>query len=203
MNNTKDCWREISAILLRWKAIGYRETSYGAKLIGHVPSVAPQAYLHTVYAPLDQGQIDDMERRLQASFSSDFRDFLSFSNGLNCFSDALSIWGLRKDYVRQGDAVWQPYDLIDMNHPGERPRNRGKSIVLIGGYNSDGSKLYFDDSNKSGLVYRCSRDSITPLNAWPNFWTMLDQEVMRLSFLYSGIGIKLDSDQVTTPKDHT
>ena len=199
----KKPWEAVMDMLLSYRHLGCRETASGVRLIGHVPRIGPEAHLHTVYPPLPAMQVEQMEGTLGVTFPESIRQFYSHSNGLNCFVDVLSIFGKRKNYVRTGDAARQPFDLLAMNAPGERPRARGQTIVVIGGYDWDGSHLYFDGANRPERIFRCSRDSVVPLNSWPNFWTMLYQEVKRLSLLFSDKGVKLDPDQPTTPKDHT
>ncbi|MFC1926048.1 SMI1/KNR4 family protein [Chloroflexota bacterium] len=195
-------WNKILEILHRWKPLGFKEVMTGAKLIGHIPAVAPEAWLHCVYSPLNIESIKEIERRLDMPLPISLIILYSFTNGMNLFSDSISIWGVRENYIRTGDAVWQPYDLVDMNLPCERPRDANKSIVFIGGYNWDGSSLYYDAKASSPeAIYRCSRDSVIPLNQWTDLWAMLEEEIVRLSCLYGEDGLAINPDTPTIPSN--
>jgi hypothetical protein len=195
-----DSWQEILEIVFRANTLGYRECANGAQLIGHVPHFAPEGFLHEIYTPLQEEQILMMQSKLGANFPISIHDFYGHSNGLNLFMDAISISGLRKNYIRKGDEARQPYDLIDSNRPGERPRDARPSMVFLGGYGSDGSHLYFDAlSDKPDHIYRCTRKTISPLNEWPDFWIMLKQETKRISNLFTEDGKKKNPNLPTTP----
>src|SRR5262245_35891125 len=118
--------------------LGVRVLDNGTRLIGHVPHVAPEAWLHIIFAPLSLTQVAQVEHEIATSLPEPFGDFLRRSNGLSLFSDSLSIHGLRSSYARSGDAVWQPFSIVTPNVP-ERPRSAGPSLVFVGSYASDGS----------------------------------------------------------------
>ena len=160
------------------RLLGSRTLANGAQLIGHVPHVAPQAYLHTIYAPLDEPEISSIEQQLGRKLPEDFRDFLRTTNGLKVFSDSLSIDGLRKNYIRTGDEAIQPYCITTPNIY-ERPANAPSQCIFIGGHSHNGHLIYIDAlTNK---VHRCRRTSSKSLESWPDFWTMLTAEVDRIS----------------------
>lgn len=195
-------WNRILEMLFHWKPLGIKEVKNGARLIGHVPSVAPDAWLHCIYAPLKIQSIKEIENRLDISLPISLVILYSFTNGMNLFSDSISIWGARENYIRTGDAVWQPYDLADFNLHNARPKDAKRSIIFIGGYNWDGSLLYFDAKAPSPeVIYRCSRDSVKPLNRWVDVWTMLEEEIDRLSNLYGKDGLEVNPDTPTIPHE--
>jgi hypothetical protein len=49
---------------------------------------------------LPQEKIFQLENKLTKSILEDLKDFLSNFNGLNIFSDSLSIWGVKTSYAR-------------------------------------------------------------------------------------------------------
>jgi len=194
-------WQKILNILKQWMPIGCKRLENRTTLIGHVPSVAPEAWLHNYYAPLLPSNIQDMEKRIGVKFPQEFFQFFCQTNGLNIFSDSLTIWGRRANFDRTLDAVWQPYDLLMMNLPEERPKDATNAIVFIGSYNWDGSKLYFDSSGSNvNQIYRCKSDTIQPLNVWTDFWSMLVQETKRLETLFNNKGIEKNFEVPTIPK---
>src|SRR5262249_50871758 len=150
---------------------------------GHAPHIAPEAWLHELFAPLKKTEIATAEENIGYSIPKDFAEFLLAYNGLNLFSTSLSIYGIRKKNVRSGDDVWQPFDLSTPN-VFERPSDSTDSQFFIGGYNWDGSKLFIDNRNRK--VFRCTRDSAKPLNHWEDFGCMLISECNRIAELYDG-----------------
>jgi hypothetical protein len=187
---------EVLSILLAWEHLGSRRLENGAYLIGHVPHVAPEAYLHNVYAPLDDGQIDFVEENIGRTFPATMRAFYKRTNGIHLFSDALSISGHRESFVRTGDAAWQPYSIITPNTH-ERPENAPVDMVFFGFYSHDGSQLGM--SARSPIVWRFAPDSATPLNEWLSFDEMLILEVQRLATLFDKCGREFDESAPTTP----
>jgi hypothetical protein len=175
-----------------YKHLGERVLSNGTRLVGHVPHIAPEAWLHEVYRPLSDKEVRKAETALHCTMPAVFSDFLQRCNGLGLFSGSLSIYGLRSSYERTGDAVWQPFDISTPNVD-ERPRGSKPSFLFVGGYSEDGSKLYID--NVDLKVYRCKQRSAKPINQWPSFEAMLEGEVQRFSTLFGPDGRELNPSE--------
>jgi hypothetical protein len=191
-----DQFGKVMQIIQKAKEFGYRKLPNGAQLFGRVPHVAPEAWLHAVFAPLSSAGISDVEKQLAIDLSPSLRDFLANANGLTLFSTSLSLYGLRTDFSRQGDSSWQPFDIITPNTL-ERPRGAKPSFIFIGSYDWDGSLLYVDSRYEK--VYRCANVSPKPLNEWPGFWEMLTAESARLATHFDGTGHELDLARPTIP----
>ncbi len=185
-------------VIAEAKHLGSRRLDNGTELIGHVPHVAPQAWLHIIFAPLDHMQIQQVERDIGRKLPMEFREFLQKSNGLSLFSGALSLYGWRSNFNRSEDQAWQPFSIRTPN-VSERPSDAHDSLVFIGGYRADGSRLYIDP--RDSLVHRCSRDSAKPLTTWQDFDTMLASEVERLAAMFDQTGKKVDPRLSTAPAD--
>jgi len=175
---------------------GIKELSNGTFLVGKAPHVAPSAWLHAVFAPLSDNQIEELQDKLGILLPDDFRYFLKRANGISIFSTSLSIYGHRDNYERNLGSVWQPFDIITPNKY-ERPKDATKDFFFIGGYDWDGSMLYID--LRTSKVYRCSNETSTPLNEWENLGKMLVEEVDRLIELFDSKGIEIDGNKPTTP----
>jgi len=190
---------ELASELEQWESQGVKHLSNGTKLVAHVPHVAPKAWFHKIYAPLNEDQVKELEEKTEQLFPIDFRNFLTQANGLNLFSDSLSIDGYRFSFARIGDAAIQPYHLVTGNR--ERPWKCPKDWLFFGGYSWDGSKLFFNvaEGIEQSKVYRCERDDTKVLNEWKSFWHFLTEEVHRLSALYNGKGEKIDPVTPTIP----
>lgn len=83
----------------------------GVLLLGHTPSIAPAAYCHTLYPPLEQSQ-------LVKSFANGavlpelLLQIFQAMNGATLFWGALEIWG----YVRGKDHFTEPaYNIYQEN----------------------------------------------------------------------------------------
>jgi hypothetical protein len=188
---------DIYSIIEKAKIFGYKDVSNGAKLIGHAPHVAPEAYFHLIFPGLDEKDIHHMESQLGKGIPVPLATFYFINNGISIFSGSLSIDGLRRNYSREGDDVWQPFNIVDLN-TFDAPPDTEENQLFFGGYQDDGSLLYVDLKDLS--VYRCTRDSTRPLNAWPSFEEMLLSETQRLSELFDEKGILIKGVKSTAPK---
>jgi hypothetical protein len=190
-------YKEIFKLLSKWEEGGFRELDNVTKMICHVPHIAPEAWLHIIYSKASNDDIFSLKNELTYGLPLEFEEFLSVSNGLNIFSDSLSIWGIRESYVRQGDEAIQPYDLISTNS--ERPEGCLDSWVFFGGYSWDGSSVMFDMKNgiESSKVYLCETDSTNIILEWESFNEWLISEINRLSQMYNISGVEYDEDMPT------
>src|SRR6266853_226310 len=93
-------FNEVLGILLAAKPLGYERLSDGTQVIGHVPHVAPKAFLHELYPPLSAEEMEEVEKLLGKSLPLDFGKFLAMANGCFLFSGSLSIYGRRTSYAR-------------------------------------------------------------------------------------------------------
>ncbi len=176
-------------------SFGTLVTPGGAKLYGRCPHVAPQAWFHVLFEPLDGKGVRTIENDIGKPLPPVMKDFFR-CNGLSLFSGAIALYGLRTSWKRTGDDVWFPFHIVGPNTV-EKPRDAKPEHLFIGGYRQDGSHLVFDETTK--CIHRRTRKSPTPLNEWPDFWTMLKTEVSRLSSMFDEIGKKKEPKRPTTP----
>ncbi len=188
--------RELWAIVRKSEPLGVRKLPDGTILIGHVPQVAPEAYLHNVFPGLDRKGLNQIESLIGQPLPEPLRRFYTVFNGLDLFSSSLAIFGLRANYSRSGDDAWQPFD-ITLPNVDERIDNANDDTVFFGSYEWDGSLLYMNAEDPS--VYRCSRESVEPLNQWSTLEEALIQETRRLDALFDTKGRKIDENRPTTP----
>lgn len=190
-------FNEIMHVLTKADRLGSRQLSNGTRLIGHVPHVAPEAYFHVVYAPLNDAEIRTLEQQIGRPLPRDLKHFYGLCNGLKLFSYALAIDGLRRTNTRTGDDAWHPF-AMDVANVKERPKNVDDSFVFFGGYEWDGSTLGM--SGQSREVHRCAPQSARRLNTWASLSDMLCSEVRRLSSLFNADGHKVSTEVPTTPE---
>jgi hypothetical protein len=177
-------------------SFGTATSENGAHMYGHVPHVAPEAWFHILFPPLDESALAELESRLRRPVPDSYRELLKITNGLDLFSGAITLYGLRKDYSRKPSIVL-PFDLGDPNVH-ERPRIMDPSWFIFCSYRADGSSAYIDPGD--GRVYRGSRDMTKPrLNQWASLDTFLGDEVRRLGPHFDNRGKRLDPSRPTTP----
>jgi hypothetical protein len=191
---------EVLNELYRFKSLGQHTTEGGAVLIGRAPHIAPLAWLHSLYPPLSLADIADLEGKLKMPVPHEYKQFLQLSNGLNVFNTTLSLFGLRRNYIRDVENVWQPFDIITPNTI-EKPGNASNNVFIFGTYDWDGSYLYID-CEKGNTVHLCTNDDITSLYKWPNLEAVLKSEIKRLLTMFDGQGKELDPDESTLPIDY-
>ena len=179
------------------KANEIKQLIDGTILIGHIPHIAPHAWLHNIYPVLSESDIQDVEKKIGSNIPLSYREFLLYcSNGFSMFLNTLSLFGVRKKTGRTIEAAWQPFSIYTSNIT-ERPLDALPNYFFIGSYNWDGSLAYID--TLTGKVYRSSNESVIPLNIWENFETMLLSETKRISSLFNEYGFARDEEQPTTP----
>lgn len=179
-----------------FRNLGEKVLSDGTHLIGKAPHIAPMAWLHSLYPPLTDGQIIEMEAQLGLIIPNEYKIFLKASNGLNAFNTTFCLYGFRKNFNRNLIDVWQPSDIFNPNIK-ERPRNAMKSIFFIGWYDWDGSQLYIDTTTNK--VHLCEREDAISLYQWNSFRNMLESEITRLMTLFDAHGRPLDENKSTLP----
>ena len=173
------------------RAFGYRRLLNGTELVGHVPHIAPQAWFHQRFAALSEPEVSVLEAQLGIALPPVLRTFYLHYNGLSLFSGELSLHGLRHSYERTADAVWQPFDLADLNRY-DRPRTRPPHQLLLSRYRSDGAWLYLDTT--TGNVSRENARSSQPEHEWSSFDVMLIAEAQRLARLFDDQGRRYEHD---------
>lgn len=181
---------KVLAILNKSLILGEKKYSDGARSIGHVPFRGSEAYLHSIFSPLDSKKIDRIEEYFRHPLPAQYKEFLAVTNGINIFGQ-LSLYGLRTDYNRENSKILQPYNIQTPNVD-ERTADAKDSFIFIGGYGFDGSQLYID--NDTGKTFHCERyHAMRILHEWPDFWTMLLSETERLAILFDEHGRRIIS----------
>jgi len=169
------------------RALGERKLGNGAELIGHAPHVAPEAWLHRLFAPIGSAEIEDIERSLLFPLPADYAEFLKIHNGLSLFSGDLRLGGYRTSYARSGDGAWQPFCLVSTN-PEHGITDESKEMV-IGGEQRTGAtiRLGFDD----GKARKYKPRGRKPMCVWESLEDMLASEASRLATCFDASGRRL------------
>ncbi len=188
---------ELLSLLEKWESGGKLILNNGTKLICRTPHIGSQAWLHEIYHPLTNDQILNIQKKFKSKIPSDFIEYLKVANGLNVFSDTLSIWGLRTSYKRNGDETYQPYDLFFENE--EMKGLFSNNWLMFGSYSWDGSTMAYDLDSNSNKVFLCNPDSFQKLKEWDSLLSWINSEIQRLSSLFDENGILYNKDVCTVP----
>jgi len=190
-------FQEVFQILKKAKSFGEDTARSGATLFGKVPHIGSEAWFHTLYLPLSEREIDELEGEMNVEFPESYREFLELTNGIRVFSNSLSIFGRRDSFSRSVEDR-QPYSVVSENY--NRPVGMPKKAVLIGFYPfRNGFYLYIECN--SGKVIRCRKKEAKPLVVWDSFGQMLLSEVRRLEGFFDDIGRRRDQRAILVPDD--
>jgi len=191
-------FEQVKEVVYQYIHLGEKVLSTDAILIGHVPHMGPEAWLHKLFPPLTYQDIEELENAVQHNIPAPYKEFLLlYGNGIRIFSDSFNLYGLRKLLGRGTDETSaQPYPL-DIPNTVERPKKANKEYLFIGGYSWDGSKIYID--GMTNKVYYCARRDATPLYEWNSFEEMLVSEVLRIQKHFDKDGKRIDKSIPTVP----
>lgn len=81
MNYFGNDWDLIETLTIQGK-LGFERNENGTILIGHDPTVAPKAYRHIVYAPLESEAEQELVNRSTRCLSTCVLEFLRSANGM-------------------------------------------------------------------------------------------------------------------------
>lgn len=135
---------EVFAVVEKWAPRGETVLDTENKLICPVPDVAPEAWLHVLFAPASSSQISRAETEGDW-FPPEFHDFLPGVNGISLFSGHVDVWGIRTTHVRAGDAPRQPFDILSLNRPGQRPLGSPTRSFFSPVPHAEGGGCFFRD----------------------------------------------------------
>jgi hypothetical protein len=167
---------KILAPLEAWSCFGEERNEVGTRLIGHAPHIAPKAYVHVVYAPLGEADLQEFSERLGRPVPPQLREFLTFANGLSIFlGDEIRVMG----YVplkRRGSTTVHNYPSNIMI-PNVSARLKGLSYgaVIVGWYKADSSYVSIEENGTA--VRFDSKGSGELIQEWPDFDTWLSLEI--------------------------
>jgi len=168
----------------------------GVQLIGHVPHVAPEAYLHLVFPGLNDKEVEQLDVEIRRRLPAWLRDFYRRANGIDMFSGTLSIHGLRR-YLIDDNGAPQPFSLSLINVD-ERVPGAPDDCIFFATYGFDGSLLC--TLGKGNQVYRTGRETFEILNRWKTFSSAIIEETERISNLFNNNGELKHPDAPTTPE---
>ncbi|MEL7164608.1 MAG: SMI1/KNR4 family protein [Pseudomonadota bacterium] len=170
----------------RYDPLGSVEGANGAYLTGHVPHVAPSAYLCTRYAGLDDNGIRDAEKEAERNIPEPYKELLHHMNGARLLG--VSLFGLvGRSVDRSGVGIGQPITLWYQNAV-ERPDYIPEGHLGIGAINgawASQGHLYLAATGEVDL-YNAQFDMIG--TRWSSLVEFLEDEIPRRFSIYDDEG---------------
>lgn len=171
---------KITVSVESWKKAGFKETKNGTILIAIDKEISNNFWVHQLYPPLSNDQVNLLENELNHKFPDVYREFLNHYNGIFLFGGHLYIYG--RSFLEKGmsheEEMFQPYDLIEENE--DPPFNIPSHLFYFGG--SPEAIYVIDDEEK---IFKLKRGSGKKLFEWINFESWLYSELDRLNQAYS------------------
>jgi hypothetical protein len=187
VNSVQEAYDFALQVVRAARHFGHEALPDGAQIFGRVPHVAPLAWLHRVYPPLQEHDIVSLEASLNRSIPHAYRTWLQRANGFSAFSEGFVLDGRRTDYSRS-PAVVQPYDLRTANVT-ERLRDADRDAFFIGSVLEAEYLLYLLPA--TGVVYACGRRSAAPAASWRSLSAVVTSVMGSLESTFDGKGRSL------------
>ncbi|HET6990518.1 MAG TPA: Imm27 family immunity protein [Bacteroidia bacterium] len=160
--------------VLPYKNLGHKILSDGTELFGNDKQIAPQAWLHQIYPPLADVDIEDIEKMIGNKLPNSIKNFYKEMNGFSVFIGKLTVDGLRKNFSRNIEASWQPFSIETINKK-ERPKNAKDEFIFIGSYSETGNIIYIDTKNENISI--CKVNNANPIITYENLFNFLLEEI--------------------------
>jgi len=165
----------------------------------HVPWVAPLAYLHVIFKPIEQILLEPTISGCGMPFS--YTSFLQLPNGAILFSGALSIYGVHPagQLLNREDPLLQLPFNVEVENSNWPPANRHR-FLTIGGYGFDGSRACIDREDLRIYLFKREINGLSkdPLLVWEDLETWIIGEIDRLSTMFDTRGRRLVEDERLT-----
>lgn len=190
-------WDEFVLRLERWQPRGGYEFGRGGRCIGHIPWIGSQAYLHTLFEPLNESQVAKLETDVSAHLTPQIKGFYLNTNGVDLFH--ISIRGLigMIDRTMKG-GVRQPIS-IRYGSIHERPKNLAVGDFVFGGLVGETivGQLVISPKGDVRVVHPLNGADVA--DTWPTFDDFIFAECDRLSLLHTAEGKFLGDDKDRLP----
>jgi hypothetical protein len=164
-------------VIKQWERFRKRELADGTIQVGHAKAIGTDAWMHTLFAPLSQEDLQDLEIQLECNFDESLRSFYSVHNGLKLFGSYFSIYGIPSSFSRTGDYLFQPFDFI--THNLDRPDNYPISTYVVGSVLTEDVvfNLLVDVSQgeNSGKIYLFNRQEEQYICEWINIFDAVNE----------------------------
>jgi hypothetical protein len=171
----------LLAILDPTNSLSRREIKGQGLILGENRPVPWRRYRHIIYSPLTSPDVTAVEAALGRPLPVSMKDTLQECNGLSLFGDSLSLFGLRRSFVRMLPESIQPFSITTPNLL-EQPARTPSGVLYVGAYRDDGSLLGI---GPDGSVLRTPRSGFVIKQAWLDLNAALVAEACQLQQQWS------------------
>ena len=166
-----------------------------AWFLNPAPWIGPQAFLHTVFKHADVEVLEVAAARLR--FPTDLVTLLARNNGARLFSGCLAVFGV----VATGQLLdrSKPFDLppLDIERENLGWRVDPDRLLVVGGYQQDGSRACIDRTDSRVLVFQ--RGAKLPSVAFANLEEWISREIGRYRELHDDEGRPIAIQELLGP----
>lgn len=188
----------VLAPLQKWSHLGSLVNEAGTDLIGHIPHVAPKAYLHAIYAPSESDEFPLLEERVGRAIPPPLAVFYTRANGMQLFLNVLSVAGFYPN-KRKFDSHPHNYPFpVTLHNTSGRPRGLDYEAVVVGKYLGDQSLVSIEGD---GIVLRYdAMGDGSVMQEWLDFDTWLISEIAYFSQFFDSEGkLTIDARELIKP----
>lgn len=156
--------------------------------ICHLPRVAPNAWLHTIYPSVDPQLIVKVKTLLRVELPQEYQNFMRFCNGATLFHTFVEIWGLTT--AKRPDSANPAFDLVVENKKRILNGIQHHNTIMIASY-SYGDTIHIEISpmpSESAHVLLLDKSEGNILQEWSSLSEWLDYEMTegRMQYDYAG-----------------
>lgn len=162
---------EVLPLLEAASNAGDSMNEMGTRLIGHMPSIAPSAYVHVVYAPMASGELRELRGRFGRPIPDQYEDFLTCANGLSLFTGVLRVLGYVPAKRRASTGVYNYPTNVIIPNVTARLGGLAREAVVVGWRQA--GNCYFAIEKDETVV----RLGSSPVESWACFKTWLTAEI--------------------------
>lgn len=184
MTTTQEAIGTMLAVFEKYKSGGHVTQRNGTQLAGHLPHLAPKAYLHELPLPATTRAIRRMEKELKKELPEDLIALYKGFNGFSVFHGGLNLFGSTHGNRFSIDERL-PFPLVGGNHSLKVPPETTQDILYIGTFGMDASLAYVDLND--GTVHRTTRSELKKLASWDSIADWILIEVLRLDKIVEDI----------------
>jgi hypothetical protein len=162
----------------------------------HLPWVGTHAFLHTIFRPADRTSLRRLS--IELKIPEIWQEALAHQNGANLYLNALYIYGaLDQNRLKDRSGTeLLPFSIGECNE--ESGLSSDEEWLQIGSYGYSGAMVLL--SRTDGCVKSIDQSGRETLSTWPNVHRWLEDEVRRLSLLFSAEGRLLTDERFTEPR---
>lgn len=166
---------KILPLLEKSSHLGELKNEMGTRLIGHCPHIAPKAYLHVIYAPLSQAELEEFHSRTGRAVDYQLNNFLHYANGIMIYSGALRVLGYVPLQRKSDTDIYNYPSNIIIPNVSARIKGLSKGAVIVGFYKIDGS--YASIEEDGSVVRFNTKGDGSLIQQWSGFENWLLSEI--------------------------